>query len=1634
MTQGIDPPQAPRSPSAYATGGGGVVLEHSVAATALAALLLRDPFPGLGDEFAVVRVAFQAGGASPVDDLVITGRGTNGEVRTLAVGVRRDPTIGPSDEKFVSLVKDMLQLLQQRPDELSNGHWRIGLAVAGPHTAANETGKLADIARAFPTRSEFWTDLHAPQRHGAGLRERYRLLAEAVSKAASELGVPSDTDAAAGLTWSLLCALRVVETRLEGDAAPDRTHSISRLGEICDSAHDLWAHLCRLADKYAPAGAEVDETVLRRELRGAVDIDRSPALAQAWRVLDGMKDRLDRRTRRLIAAGGAELTLPRSRTCEDLAAAMSNGNPLIVTGPPDVGKSALTLSALDLLVTNHEAEPTCVSLRDLPATTAEFEHLLGSALVEVLGASSVAKRRVLLIDGGEAVIERRRGLLQDIAAAATDAGLQLVVVTRSDAKTAVDEAIKESVPRAEAASVRLHEVPELADDEVQAVVEAFPILGRIARQPRAKWLIRRLGLVDLVLRSKAVADLDAGGLCEGDVFRAVWFRLVRNREQVTDSGASPDGRAAALVELARRELFPDSEPRPIADVHALASLRSDGLLLPVGEGFAWTSRDSFANDLVRDLGVASLLLSDHSQLRNATAPRWALRAARLACQARLANSLPDCESERDKLQSEYSSLANAYGDRWADVPWEALATLGDPTQPLERAWPSLIANEALELQRLIRVLKQRYAEGGSFLDPETGRGVVSLLLEHHAEVALARGEVTEAVDQLITAWLRGMSRRPGDGPDQARQRVRDTVLEMDRVADEGLTQLALLGPDLDVRAADYLRKLGVEQPHRLGPCVEEIGVPVSLATHQPELLAELTEAYYIEKPRDGLWPGYHSSLMGDGVRGHLPSVLMFPMVAWYKGPFAALLRYAPRDAVLVIQRLLNHAARNRATQVHGNWSEGRWLDLGEQGRKFCAGDSHVWAWYRGSTVGPYPAMSALMAVERFADELVGHGIPLDRIVRLLLKGCESLAMPGLVIGLLVRHLDRVTDELDPWLANPYVWHLEFSRATHEHSGPAHNDPDTPGQDRRTDTFREVAGRLVAKALRGGDRKALARLTAVAERLVSRAQEVLPEDDVTTVRAWATSLRIEDYQPAEIDGVHGLQAVPPADVAAKLATANAELERGQKAWTLLQVHTMGSDVPAPDRVRADLKLAMALGSERVQHGPPDAMAPIAGVACSALASHECGKLVLDSAETAWATDLLVRAALTTGSHPFDIYSSRHSSGPDRSAARGLPLALLAAFDKEHLWARDEVHEGLAALLSSPINEVRRYTVRTLDAAWTAPCTGDGIPCRHAIALALVLQGARFVRLSPWDGSGERHSEAIDLPFQQTLPAVPTEDLWIHQLPAAIHATAACAGSGCCVADQARQEMAALLDAYHRGFAHWCEKGYDVPDEDRALIAAVLLATGGSGDQLRTSLSTWMVAPEALCKVLADMTVSATYDLARRTELRTVWPSVMELVLDAIEAGRLDDATRGRGEDPLAAIMPAPRMTISDGEPDETIRKAATGWPTIGDLRDHIERWLRLQPRSGAAIDALVGFVRTSSDEDQVRIGLNLVGRLVGDEWPQIHDPCFLLVEWLKELRSGPVAFDDKERRTYQRLVDALASAGFSQAVRLQELEE
>ena len=198
----------------------------------------------------------------------------------------------------------------------------------------------------------------------------------------------------------------------------------------------------------------------------------------------------------------------------------------------------------------------------------------------------------------------------------------MIAVTSVDSKQVVRDTLTDRF----GADVTEYAVAPLTDTEIDEIVKTFKELGNLNANPRSRELLRRLVVVDLLVR---------GGVCgvplsDADAMREVWSGLVRPRE-VSDRG-SPDARELVLLKLADLELS-DVDRLDVSrglDPTALAGLRHDGLL--------GTSRDDpfmigpeFAHDEVRRYAVARLLLAGDdpaSRLLQRGAPRWSLSAAR----------------------------------------------------------------------------------------------------------------------------------------------------------------------------------------------------------------------------------------------------------------------------------------------------------------------------------------------------------------------------------------------------------------------------------------------------------------------------------------------------------------------------------------------------------------------------------------------------------------------------------------------------------------------------------------------------------------------------------------------------------------------------------------------------------------------------------------------------------------------------------------------------------------------------------------------------------------------------------------------------------------------------------------------
>lgn len=1646
-------------------------LEQRYGATVLAALLLGDPIPGLGDDLAVDSVAFQASQDSPVDDLLITGnvRATRTQ-RKLSIGVRRAPTIGAGDKKFVKLIGDALSTLQQHAMSFEADRHRLSLAVADPNSGAQELSELADHARGFKGADEFYKSLGTPGLVADPLRKRFVAFEKVVKEARKlvpGLAAPDKRD----ICWRLLRSLWVHRFRLEEDAS-DRTHCVQRLRTLVskpDEADALFDRLCVLAAQFAKTGAEVDRTLLRRELAGRIESLRDPSSQRTWEVFDSLAQSLRDRTPGVLrprSAGAPEIKIDRADALKALVDQIQQscrqGNPLVVAGDPGVGKSALVVRALDQLAAEGAAV-TMLSLRDVSTrSTVEVEQLLGGRLTEALAATGVAPQRLLLLDGAEVVQEGAKSLVLDFGRAAQLAGVITIAVTRADAEANVVATLKEAVAGTTARTIETHRVEGFGNAETEQLVSALPAVQRLAADPRSKWLLQRPGLLKLVVEHDLVSQLPSGPISETVVYGLVWQGLVRRNERIESDGATPDGRETAVRSLAQSLLFPGNRASAgVVDPRALSSLRSDGVLLPIVKGLVWRTGDQFASDLLRDIAVTQLIIAESPRLLlDAGVPRWSLYALRIACQSFLVDAKsPWTLKEQVAFCKE---LSEKDGERWLDVPWEAALTIPDAGALLGREWPLLIGKRGQLLLDVIRVLVFRF--GGRYItDALVGAQVVSLLSDHANELRSINYDLEGEARSTILRWLRGVAVSGSrDVTHPLRVRVRDALLASeDRWGDSYVECLSLLGPDMNDAAAAELRRLSVERVYDLSACIEGPASNLSMAAHSPGLLLELAERYYIEPTDDSEsrhWASHDYGIRnishGDGARG-LHS-------GWYYGPFRRLLDAGHvLETVALINRMLNHAARIRVEATRGG---SRWFDTTEveegidvdlpSGPRHFIGDGHVWRWYCGRGVGSYPCMSALLALEAFVDELFSAGVPLERIAELLLKDAESLAMAGLVYGTLVRHIEKAGELLDPWLATPEVWFLENERSLEERQPYSFAVRKTVSnhERHRWDAMTVAYYIVVMTVLANRDEAAAARLKAVGHRLVEHARRTFQADAddeakgviternrVVSCRRWAAALDFVNYQGVPADGKKvAIEFVVPADIAEQIEKGSKDLLRGRVLFELQHRYGLmrGKTKPTVEEVRADLKIAEGLVADPPKSGPPFKDDGPAALAATAIEMHHDGQLVLSPDEFALSLSIL----LTSTSNRFELSAiddvSINDLGADRFAARVLPLLLLPSFrvpgaEDELAEIRELVLEGLGLLAKSRVIGVRVALVEGLRAVWATSCDGKDEACPHRLALDVILDAARYCRLGPLGDPRQFAIDPLPTPLASSLPGTSPDNLSQTRLAAAVGAVADCAASCCCVADEAFAALGILVSAY--GAVDLTNESSGAPstyDDGKQLVAGGLLRICGRRDSsLLTSLIQVLLArPDRCSQFLDDLAQAGTYGVAERTAVKRNWPVVMMKVLDAVD--QIDKPNAEGLDDLLASVVPRPRPKIADEALSERLRDAGRDWIEPAVVAPFIERWITHAVGLSRCVDSIAGFFMERMTPESVETSLDWLERTIDDNFAAIAGYSFWLVPYLKKVFES-VKLPTAQLIQLRRIVDALVSRGDGHAFELQQ---
>ena len=1704
----------PRGMSPYATGGGGVTFERKVAVQYLAHLLIGDGASELGDDRCVVSVAFQQAPGHLVDDLVVSATRPD-ELKpslVLALGVRRSPKFVLSDESTRKLIRQFVGAVINAPTD--GPEHRLGLVVAGPQPYAEQLAELASLATAQMDARGFFDLIRTPSKFDTDIRSRLDQLVKLVKRALHELGVAkADTALVQQRAWQLLSGLTVLMPRLE---APDETDwstvknnliPVAR-GSNLTGASRLRDRLVALASEYSPKSAQVDLKLLRRDAHAMLDLT-TRRHQQGWQALDHLH-------RGALASVSDEITasedsrrvrLDRNDTAAKLITMAADATAVIVSGESGVGKSALALLSSTAAVTANpdSVQALCINLRQVPKLTVEFEAMLGCPLSTLL-CELAAPQRMLIVDGADAVAEGGDGALRYLVDAAQESDVKVIAVTSVASKQVVQNTLTERF----GADVTEYAVAPLTDTEIDEIVKTFTELGKLNANPRSRELLRRLVVVDLLVRGR----FSGVPLNDADAMHEVWSGLVR-RHEASDRG-SPEARELALLRLADLELSGGHALDVISEIDstALTGLRRDGLLR-TSSGNPFMIGLEFAHDEVRRYAVARLLLADSapaSRIMQVGAPRWSLAAARLVCQALLAQPNTPTTPLRGRfaaLQSSFDALVVAgHGARWGDVPGEALVTLANPAAVLRDAWPELLADDAVGLRRLARLVDQRLRNTNRIVDIIAIEPIITLLLEDDAPWRSGK-----YVQNLLRDWLHGHVVANTAAGHPLRILLRERLVEACAVADRRLAEmqeaaaaaraartpeeveqerqfieshsgpfseigyggrrrqrpevpheitdeivlelLALLGPDLGRDGEAILHRVSQDTPSWLAPAVEKLFTGRALANYRRGLLAQLTEAYYLDDETDGF------DLSNYGVRSHHSRGFNVPLAAWYLGPFMALFQTDFRNGVAVLNRLLNHAARIRARTLARLDQMDRPLDENAVdlyrteleitgARQSYVGDSHVWLWYRATGVGPYSCFSALLALERVCDQLIEIGTPIKTVVSILLDGCESLAMVSLVVGLLVRHLEDANHLLDPYLTEPLIWRLEFERVANETSGLAAGSEELVAPERRNWSLREAAMFMVVRANdeRAAELRALGEMLVVtARRHIESTRDDEPteaeidtddsiEQQLVKFRAWASSLDRDRYQAHESpDGLY-IQATPPEDVVQALQHNNEDLERWQEANRLVvryfidpkknRTKTLG-----PDELAADIATARMLLENPPSLRAYDSWDTPALVAAAALEAHLLDGAALPDDALSFAVDTVLQIGEGVAwPRQYESEEMLFEEGADRSAARALPLLLLpvaaplcAVVDEADEGKTFERAAGAGVNLAQAVaNEARLHLARGLDHIWETPCAEDG-RCHHEVGFQLATETMRDCVLGDWVPDSGRHSIVVlEEPLAESLANTDDDSIRSFRLDAAIRALAPAAMANICISTRARVLLLALLAAQRRSLISHKHGNPDNRGTHTLVSARALLTLAKQRDDaaIYAHIDAYADNSVLLGNLLCALSAAAEETPDRAATARRIWPNVIRHVLELNDSGQEPFQGRHYGDMALAALMPNAAHEVSYLY-REVLDTPIAWWEPLA-LRSEVEAWLAASAGRATCVDQLISFLSVLAPEDQVRTGLPWVATLVLGDPARISGRTYMLTTWLIEMRS--IAVDANLLSSWQEIVDALVVAGDS----------
>ena len=680
-------------------------------------------------------------------------------------------------------------------------------------------------------------------------------------------------------------------------------------------------------------------------------------------------------------------------------------------------------------------------------------------------------------------------------------------------------------------------------------------------------------------------------------------------------------------------------------------------------------------------------------------------------------------------------------------------------------------------------------------------------------------------------------------------------------------------------------------------------------------------------------------------------------------------------------------------------------------------------------------------------------------------------MVGLIVGLLVRHLEKAGRLLDPFLTEPLVWEYERTRTLAERTGQTNNTNELDTQERRYWPFEETAKFVVVRA--SGER--LEQLKTLGQKLIQNAYLQLGlapnherEGDESTeyvdpnldqVRLWASSLDRNSYKSQVTQDGLEISFYPPEDIVDRIQRAGEDRQPELRFFDLRYRFSITPNRLPSEQIEKD-ELESSLSTARQLRESPTSWGTIyfgsevsALISSAALKAHLLHGSELSNENLVFAACIILKigqgkAEVSSPTNDFSYYED----GADRSAARAIPLLLLpraasirADVDKfeglrtkyrkgtvrtviqrisgkrTELTASECIFQAGLNLARASSYEVRLHLARGLDHVWQTPCAGEG-RCHHDVGWHLVRETMRDCILGDFDSKAQRRSVIkLKEPFAKSLPKLDRESIYIPRLDAAIRALAPAVMAKTCVSDQAKSLLLELLDAQRRALLLHGKARTEYRDSHTLVSARALLTLVKQGDNLALfeHIDAYINHPALLSTLLHALCAVAEETQNRAVRARRIWPAVMRHVLSKVDSEPLlfqDSSIENRV---IEYLLPNPSfqfpylyMEIQD--------KPIVWWDPIS-INSEVEEWLVHAKGRASCVGRLIRFISVLTLEMQIQKGIPWIAKLVlsGDD---SRNACrtWSLSDWLVKVRPG--VHGTELFNLWQDIVDTAVVAG------------